>query len=193
MAEERKQRVLVVGGSGYLGQHLLAALARCDRLQSPPYLLAFTHHRPIPPQDLLAAVAPAAPFRVDLRNGEGFDVVSAAFGQVLTSVVIVSVIFWYIVINYSFFVFKPDVIVNCAAISVPRECEVDPEAAMAINLPTSLVNWMLGFGNGDSLLIHLSTDQGEISTSLFIIILLIIIVILYLRNNLCTSSLDIYT
>ncbi|ONK64057.1 uncharacterized protein A4U43_C07F21650 [Asparagus officinalis] len=89
-----------------------------------------------------SAVAPALPFAVDLSSGEGFDAVSAAFGQ-------------------------PDVIVNCAAISVPRECEVNPEAAMAINLPTSLVNWLLSFGNERSLLIHLSTDQVYEGTKSF--------------------------
>jgi dTDP-4-dehydrorhamnose reductase len=52
------------------------------------------------------------------------------------------------------------VVVNCAAISVPRACETDPEAAMATNQPSSLVKWLLGFGNSNSLLIHLSTDQG---------------------------------
>ncbi|CAL5020331.1 unnamed protein product [Urochloa decumbens] len=36
---------------------------------------------------------------------------------------------------------------------------MDPAAAMATNVPSSLVNWLLSFGNEDSLLIHLSTDQ----------------------------------
>lgn len=57
---------------------------------------------------------------------------------------------------------QPDVIVNCAALSVPRACEVDPAAAMSINVPTALVNWMLGFKEKDTLLIHLSTDQGTV-------------------------------
>ncbi|GJM87489.1 hypothetical protein PR202_ga03449 [Eleusine coracana subsp. coracana] len=40
--EERKRRVLVVGGSGYLGQHLLAALASaCHGLD-----VAFTYNLP---------------------------------------------------------------------------------------------------------------------------------------------------
>ena len=44
--------MLVVGGSGYLGQHLLAALAPAtDRLD-----VAFTHHSQAPPQPLLDAL-----------------------------------------------------------------------------------------------------------------------------------------
>ena len=50
--------------------------------------------------------------------------------------------------------------------SVPRACEMDPPAAMATNVPSSLVNWLLSFGNDDSLLIHLSTDQGTALTIL---------------------------
>ncbi|CAN6232855.1 unnamed protein product [Urochloa humidicola] len=128
-AEERK-RVLVVGGSGYLGQHLLVALASAaDRLD-----VAFTHHSQAPPQPLLDALPSVRAFRADLRSGDGFETISASFGQ-------------------------PHVVVNCAAASVPRACEMDPAAAMATNVPSSLVNWLLSFGNDDSLLIHLSTDQ----------------------------------
>ena len=39
---------------------------------------------------------------------------------------------------------------------------MDPPAAMATNVPSSLVNWLLSFGNDESLLIHLSTDQGSL-------------------------------
>ena len=60
-----------------------------------------------------------------------------------------------------------------AAISVRRACEVDPKDAMAINLPSALLSWMEGFGNGNSLLIHLSTDQGIYHIILFLIPLLI--------------------
>ncbi|KAJ1281707.1 hypothetical protein BS78_04G326600 [Paspalum vaginatum] len=127
MAAAERQRVLVVGGSGYLGQHLLAALA--DRLD-----VAFTHHSQAPPLPLLQALPSVRAFRADLRSGDGFEAISTSFGQ-------------------------PHVVVNCAAISVPRACETDPPAAMATNVPSSLVNWLLSFGNEDSLLIHLSTDQ----------------------------------
>lgn len=127
--KEERKRVLVVGGSGYLGQHLLAASSTVDRLE-----VAFTHHSPAPPQPLLETLPSVRAFRADLRSGDGFEAISASFGQ-------------------------PHVVVNCAAMSVPRACELDPPAAMATNVPSSLLNWLLSFGNDDSLLIHLSTDQ----------------------------------
>ncbi|XP_039125011.1 LOW QUALITY PROTEIN: methionine adenosyltransferase 2 subunit beta [Dioscorea cayenensis subsp. rotundata] len=130
MAE--RKRVLVVGGNGYLGQHLLVSLAGAG--ESLPYDLAFTHHRPISPPELLSAISSAIPFRVDLHTGDGFEAISQFFGQ-------------------------PHVVVNCAAISVPRACEVDPAVAMATNVPSSLVNWLLSFDGCDPFLIHLSTDQ----------------------------------
>ncbi|KAJ1694601.1 hypothetical protein LUZ63_011299 [Rhynchospora breviuscula] len=126
---ENRRRILVVGGTGYLGQHLLQYLSTSSSLD-----IAFTHHRPIPPQELLDALPSVKSFQVDVRTGEGFSAVSASFGQ-------------------------PDVVVNCAAMSVPRACEMDPDAAMATNQPSSLVKWLHDFGNDNSLLIHLSTDQ----------------------------------
>ncbi|XP_070026431.1 uncharacterized protein [Nicotiana sylvestris] len=62
---------------------------------------------------------------------------------------------------------QPDVVVNCAALSVPRACEVDPTAAMAINVPSVLVKWLSSFSNGGTLLIHLSTDQVYEGTKSF--------------------------
>jgi len=132
MEGEQRKRVLVVGGSGYLGQHLLAALA--SSAGGGEVDVAFTHHREAAPRQLLDALPGVRAFRADLRSGDGLDAVSESFGQ-------------------------PHVIVNCAAISVPRACETDPAAAMATNVPSSLVNWSLSFGNDKSLLIHLSTDQ----------------------------------
>lgn len=38
---------------------------------------------------------------------------------------------------------------------------MDPESAMAINVPSTLVNWLSTFGESSPLLIHLSTDQGN--------------------------------
>ncbi|AQK76333.1 NAD(P)-binding Rossmann-fold superfamily protein [Zea mays] len=137
--KEERKRVLVVGGSGYLGQHLLAASSTVDRLD-----VAFTHHSPAPPQPLLETLPSVRAFRADLRSGDGFEAISASFGQ-------------------------PHVVVNCAAMSVPRACELDPPAAMATNVPSSLVNWLLSFGNEDSLLIQLSTDQGTVLRHFFFI------------------------
>jgi nucleoside-diphosphate-sugar epimerase len=78
MAGEERKRVLVVGGSGYLGQHLLAASSAADRLD-----VAFTHHSPAPPQPLLDALPSVRAFRADLRSGDGLEAISASFGQVL--------------------------------------------------------------------------------------------------------------
>ncbi|KAF8413133.1 hypothetical protein HHK36_001109 [Tetracentron sinense] len=124
------KRVLVVGGTGYLGQHLLQGFSE---IEGKPYDLAFTHHSN-PPQPLLDAISPSLAFHVDLQTGQGFDCISETFGQ-------------------------PHVVVNCAALSVPRACEMDPTAAMATNVPSSLVKWLSSFGENNTLLIHLSTDQ----------------------------------
>lgn len=150
-----RKKVVVVGGTGYLGQHILEAIAKDgqrrkmngdggDGGDEMPWDLAFTHNRPIPPPELMEAISPVQSFRVDLRTGEGLDAVSATFGH-------------------------PDVVVNCAAISVPRACEVDPASAMATNVPTSIVDWLSrsAIAGTDhphqspytTLLIHMSTDQ----------------------------------
>ncbi|GFP85970.1 methionine adenosyltransferase 2 subunit beta [Phtheirospermum japonicum] len=135
-----KKRVLIVGGTGYLGQHLLRSFA--DNLEAKfPIALAFTHRSNPPPQALLNAIPHALPFRVDLSSGDGLTAISDAFGQ-------------------------PDVVINCAALSVPRVCEMDSEAAMSINVPTSLVKWLSSFGEG-TLMIHLSTDQVYEGTKSF--------------------------
>lgn len=118
----------MVGGTGYLGQHLLQAFSETG------FDLAFTHFSNPPPHRLLHAFPHFLSFHVDLRTGQGFQAISDTFGQ-------------------------PDVVVNCAALSVPRVCEADPAAAMSINVPSSLVNWLLSFGVNKTFLIHLSTDQ----------------------------------
>ncbi|XP_061340180.1 uncharacterized protein LOC133286746 isoform X2 [Gastrolobium bilobum] len=129
------KKVLVVGGTGYLGQHLLQAYADTNGNGSDnAYDLAFTHHSTPPPQPLLDAISSSLAFYVDLKTGNGFEAISNAFGQ-------------------------PDIVVNCAAISVPRACEIDPAAAHAINVPSSLVKWLQSFKQSSTLLIHLSTDQ----------------------------------
>lgn len=57
-------------------------------------------------------------------------------------------------------IFQPDVVVNCAALSVPRACEMDPVTAMCVNVPSALIEWLLSFDDDSTLLIHLSTDHG---------------------------------
>ncbi|KAL6513588.1 hypothetical protein OROGR_021074 [Orobanche gracilis] len=136
-----KKRVLIVGGTGYLGQHLLRSFA-CNLESRFPLALAFTHRSTPPPPVLLSAMHEALPFYVDLSTGDGLSAISNAFGQV------------------------PDVVINCAALSVPRVCEMDQEAAMSINVPTALVKWLSSFGEG-TLLIHLSTDQVYDGTKSF--------------------------
>lgn len=63
--------------------------------------------------------------------------------------------------------YQPDVVVNCAAISIPRACEADPAAAMAVNVPSALIKWLSSFSVPGMLLIHLSTDQGRSITIFF--------------------------
>ena len=72
--EEERKRVSVVGGSGYLVQHLLAASSAANRLD-----IAFNRHSPAPPQPLLDALPSV---RADLRSGDGLEAISASFGQV---------------------------------------------------------------------------------------------------------------
>lgn len=55
-------------------------------------------------------------------------------------------------------VVKPDVVINCAAISSPKACEENPEHAEAINVPTHLISCLKSM-DSTPLLIHLSTDQ----------------------------------
>ncbi|MCD7472118.1 hypothetical protein HAX54_013058 [Datura stramonium] len=136
------EKLLIVGGTGYLGQHLLQEFTAIQDTLPYALSLAFTYHTDPPPERLLKAIPHVLPFPVDLRTGNGFDAISQNFGQ-------------------------PDVVVNCAALSVPRACELDPTAAMAINVPSALVKWLSSFSNGGTLLIHLSTDQVYEGTKSF--------------------------
>lgn len=129
-----KKRVLIIGGTGYLGQHLLQELSNNTPIIQP-FNLAFTHHSTLPPQQLLQAIhSSCLTFPLNLQNGDGFDAISSTFGQ-------------------------PHVVVNCAAISAPSACEKDPATAISVNVPSALVKWLLSFGNDNTLLIHLSTDH----------------------------------
>lgn len=122
----------MVGGTGYLGQHALQGFSAIK--EHTQLDLAFTHFSNPPPQALLDAFPQLLAFNVDLKTGHGFQAISDSFGE-------------------------PDVVVNCAALSVPRACEVDPPTAMSVNVPSSLVKWLSSFEANGTLLIHLSTDQ----------------------------------
>lgn len=80
-----KKRVLVVGGTGYLGQHLLQGFSQIEGkgiTLTNPFDLAFTHHSNPPPQALLDAFPHLLPFQVDLKTGHGFQAISQTFGRV---------------------------------------------------------------------------------------------------------------
>lgn len=123
-----KLKVLVTGGSGYLGQFLVRHLAATEDV-------SFTFHTRTPEDSDLQLLGGAKAFEVDLRTGDGLGAYEAECGQ-------------------------PDVVVNCAAMSVPRECEADSERAFATNVPKALVEWLAASAlERQPLLIHLSTDQ----------------------------------
>lgn len=149
-----RKRVLVVGGSGYLGQHLLQGFSQIQKQTTTipssnykhkyeyEYDVAFTYRSNHPPPLLLDPIPHFSAFQVDLQSGNGFDAISHSFGQ-------------------------PHVVVNCAALSVPRACEMDPTAAMSVNVPSALVKWLSSFSESSTLLIHLSTDQVYEGTKSF--------------------------
>lgn len=77
---EKKTKVVVVGGTGYLGQHLLQAFAIAAAGGDHRYDVAFTHHScPLP----LDAFPHFPSFHVDLKTGLGFDSISHHFGLVI--------------------------------------------------------------------------------------------------------------
>lgn len=118
-------RVLISGGSGYLGQFLLVALGS-------EHEVAYTYlSKPIP-----CSACSATAFKVNIATGDGLQ--EAVLG------------------------FKPEAVINCAAVSQPAACEQDYQAAKALNRPLQLVEALQQLQEQHSitaLLIHLSTDQ----------------------------------
>jgi nucleoside-diphosphate-sugar epimerase len=94
--EAERKRVLVVGGSGYLGQHLLAALASSAGV-AVDVDVAFTHHRDAAPPRLLDALPAIRAFRVDLRSGDGLEDIAASFGQVRPPFLLTATVLWHFV------------------------------------------------------------------------------------------------
>lgn len=73
MEVEKRKVILLVGGSGYLGLHVLEALASSD------YTLAYTYNsHPSPAAQLPNVLA----FHLNLRNGDGLDAMAKALGTV---------------------------------------------------------------------------------------------------------------
>ncbi|KAH7429580.1 hypothetical protein KP509_09G057100 [Ceratopteris richardii] len=137
ITEEMEGLIVVVGGSGYLGMHLLQSLSIHFRR------LAFTYFSHPPSPALCAAIPHARPFAVDLRSGDGFSSISNEMGP-------------------------PQVVINCAAVSIPRECEADPVSARSINVPHALISWLSSLSDVDPpLLVQLSTDQVYEGTKSF--------------------------
>jgi len=79
-----KKKILIVGGTGYLGQHLLQSYYYSNQSLT----VAFTYHSSPLLQPLLDAFPHSQPFHVDLKSGIGFDAISNAFGQVLFSLIL---------------------------------------------------------------------------------------------------------
>ena len=75
-----KKKVLIVGGTGYLGQHTLRSFSTTSY-----YDVAFTYNSAPPPQKLLQTLSHCSSFHVDLSSGLGFDSVSSTFGLVIHS------------------------------------------------------------------------------------------------------------
>ncbi|PNX55244.1 methionine adenosyltransferase 2 subunit beta [Trifolium pratense] len=79
-----KKKILIVGGTGYLGQHLLQSYNANQTSQSHSYDLtvAFTYHSTPLPQPLLDAFPDSQSFHVDFKSAIGFESISNAFGQI---------------------------------------------------------------------------------------------------------------
>lgn len=76
--DEKKGVVLVVGGSGYLGLHVLEALAAspCD------YTVAYTYQTHPPSPELLEKIPDVLPLPLDLLTGHGLENIFDKLGTV---------------------------------------------------------------------------------------------------------------
>lgn len=155
-------RVLIVGGSGYLGQFLVQAMLKDDAVRWVGYTF---HSKPIvglPDGDESPSSSSSTSsrkgckgYRVDIATGEGTE---ACIAHATKDAPL-------------------DLVVNCAAMSSPGKCEKDEKLATAINVPAALIAALSasldqqesGGTDGvkadadapraEPLLVHLSTDQ----------------------------------
>lgn len=136
-------RALVVGGSGYLGQFVIQSM-----LDAGYAHVFYTYGNNKLPSDV--GGGRCSGYKVDVSNGEGMKecinaMVSSTGGL--------------------------DVVVNCAAMSSPGDCEKNPELANLTNAPKALLlalrdayppavkRGQTGPDEKKPLLIHVSTDQ----------------------------------
>jgi hypothetical protein len=75
----KKEVILVTGGSGYLGLHLIEALAKGFSSQ---YDVAYTYQSHPPSPELHQKLPNVHSFQVDLRTGRGLDIISSTLGHV---------------------------------------------------------------------------------------------------------------
>jgi hypothetical protein len=75
----KKEVILVTGGSGYLGLHLIEALAKGFSSQ---YDVAYTYQSHPPSPELHQKLPNVHSFQVDLRTGCGLDIISSTLGHV---------------------------------------------------------------------------------------------------------------
>ncbi|GAQ82491.1 Rossmann-fold NAD(P)-binding domain-containing protein [Klebsormidium nitens] len=133
-------KVLVLGGTGYLGQFVV------DHFLNAGDPVLFTHTKEVAPEitpngAMCWGVLPAA-LRIDLTTEGGLGLLEERALQMGCG---------------------PDVVINCAAISQPRDCESDRDRAFAVNVPSRVTTWLTQRaavdGRRPPLFIHLSTDQ----------------------------------
>jgi len=142
-------RVLVVGGSGYLGQFLAHSLS--SETASEQHEVAVTYFR----HKLEAFHGPQ--YRICLSSSAPED----DGGDARTTV------------EHVIATFKPQAVINCAAISQPRACEENKADAMRTNSCQQIVDALLeqfppaecASATPKPLLIHISTDQVFDGTS----------------------------
>ena len=154
-------RVLIVGGSGYLGQFLVENMLKDDGVQWVGYTY---NSKPI--AGLLRSSGAddddearyhhdqkCKGYQVDVSTGEGTEACIADATKTAPL----------------------DLVVNCAAISSPGQCEKDEKLARDINVPAKLIAALKKKNDNDKnddddndagdtpraepLLVHLSTDQ----------------------------------